>query len=272
MAAAQDQKSPPPILRVYVEQVKPGKSAAHEKSESAFARAFAKANFPAHYLALTAMAGANEVWFVEEHSSFAEVEHDEKVGEEPALKAELDQLDAADGESVAASRSLIGVYRSDLSYRAEQAAATMPKMRYVDVGTLRVKPGSETRLAAAVRDMINIYNNVQLDWPVLVYQVISGAQSGTFLIFQAFPTLAEWDKYPAILRSLRETGGRKFDAVEATLNDITAFNESRLMSISPKMSYVTREFSSADPEFWTPKPKPPAAKPMRSAAKPPAAQ
>ena len=68
------QSGPPPILRIYVEQVKPGKGPAHQKAEAAFPRAFARANYPAHYIALDAMSGSSECWFLEAHSSFAETE------------------------------------------------------------------------------------------------------------------------------------------------------------------------------------------------------
>ena len=32
------------------------------------------------------------------------------------------------------------------------------------------------------------------------------------------------------------------------------FDEGRLMSIDPKMSYVSKEMAAGDPDFWTPKP------------------
>ena len=102
------QGDPPPVLRVYVEQVKPGKNAAHEKSESAFARTFAKANYPAHYIGLNPMAGDNEAWFLEAHGSFADVEKAEKASDAPAVKADLDQVMATDGEYLSGTRSLIG--------------------------------------------------------------------------------------------------------------------------------------------------------------------
>src|SRR5437588_156890 len=102
--AAQAQGHPPPVIRVYVEQVKPGKNAAHEKSESAFARTFAKANYPAHYIGLNPIAGANEAWFVEAHGSFADVEKAEKASDTPPLKADLDQVMATDGECLSGMR------------------------------------------------------------------------------------------------------------------------------------------------------------------------
>src|SRR5438105_3949665 len=151
-SAAQAQGNPPPVLRVYVEQVKLGKNAAHEKSESAFARAFAKANYPAHYIGLNPMSGANEAWFLEAHGSFAEVEKAEKAGDAPALKADLDQAMATDGEYLSGMRSLIAVFRKDLSYEPENAPG-LSKSRYMNVVTIRIKPGSDQRLAATVKEM-----------------------------------------------------------------------------------------------------------------------
>ena len=175
LAPAQNAPSPPPIVRVYVERVKPGKGPAHEKSEAAFVHVLSKANYPAHYLALTAMSGPDEAWYVEEHTSFAEVETSEKAGDTPAIKPELDQVSATDGEYISGGSSMIGVYRPDLSYRGDQATANLPKARYFNVITLRLKPGSDARLAGAVRDMTNMYNNVQVSQPVVAYQIISGA-------------------------------------------------------------------------------------------------
>jgi hypothetical protein len=267
ITAAQAQNDPPPVIRVYVEQVKPGKSAAHEKSESSYVKAFAKANYPAHYIALSTMTGPDEVWFVEEHASFAEVEQVEKASQAPPLKADLEMASATDGEYLSAARSLIGVYRKDLSYHGEQAVGGLPKARYLNVISVRIKSGTERQLAAAVKDLVDLYNNAQFQQPVVVYQIISGAQMGTYQIFEPMASLAEFDKYPARMKAMRDVGGRKLDAVEKTFADITAFEESRLMSMSPKMSYVSKEFAAADAEFWTPKPKPAGKAAPRPAAK-----
>src|SRR5579862_9420346 len=62
-AQAQAPSGPPPILRIYVEHIKPGKGAAHQKSEALFVRAFTKAKSPSHYIALESMTGSDEAWF-----------------------------------------------------------------------------------------------------------------------------------------------------------------------------------------------------------------
>jgi hypothetical protein len=266
-AAEPGQPEPPAVVRVYVEQLKPGKAVAHETSESAFARAFAKANYPTHYLALSAMSGPEEVWFVEEFASFADVEKSLKAAEAPALKSDLKAAWAADGELLSGARSLMGVYRKDLSYRGEEAMAGLAKTRYVNVITVRLKTGSEPRLISTIGELQKIYNNAEVTMPVVVYQVISGAPAGMYLLFEPITTLAEWDKYPAMMQSLKNAGGRKFDALQKDMEDMMTFEESRLMAINPQMSYVSKETAAADPDFWTPKAAAAKAAPKRPAAK-----
>ncbi len=70
LAVLAQEQGPPPVLQIGRELIKEGKGAAHEKTEAAFVRAFRKADFPGHYLALSAMSGPNEVWFVEAFPSF----------------------------------------------------------------------------------------------------------------------------------------------------------------------------------------------------------
>ena len=106
--------------------------------------------------------------------------------------------------------------------------------------------------------------------PVIVYQMISGAPQGTFLLFEPVTTLAEWDKYPAMMQSLKNAGGRKFEALQKDFQEITLFEESRLMAISPQMSYVSKETVAGDPNFWTLKQAKPAS--SKAAKKRPAAK
>jgi len=266
-AAEPGQPEPPAVVRVYVEQLKPGKAVVHETSESAFARAFARANYPAHYLALSAMSGPEEVWFVEEFGSFADVEKSVKAADAPALKSDLKAAWAADGELLSGAHSLIGVYRKDISYRDEEAMAGLAKTRYVNVITVRLKPGSEPKLTSTIGELLKIYSNAGMTQPVLVYQVISGAQAGMFLLFEPITTLAEWDKYPAMMQALKNAGGRKFEALQKDMQEIMTFEEGRLMAISPQMSYVSKQVTAADPDFWIPKAAGAQPTPKRRAAK-----
>ena len=50
---------PPNILRIFREDIKSGKNAAHEKVESAYARAFAKNGYPS-YIGLVNLTGTSQ--------------------------------------------------------------------------------------------------------------------------------------------------------------------------------------------------------------------
>src|SRR5580658_3262230 len=91
---AQQASGPPAVLRAFHEEIKQGKSAAHERSEAAFMQAAAKANFPAHILGLTNITGISQAVFLEEFGTFASIPEAEAVLDRP----EFGPLDATDAE------------------------------------------------------------------------------------------------------------------------------------------------------------------------------
>ena len=84
---------PPKVLQVIREFVKPGKSGAvHEKSESAFVQAYARAKWPTHYFAATALSGKPRVLFFVAYPSFEAWEKDSLAQQKNAtLAAALDR-------------------------------------------------------------------------------------------------------------------------------------------------------------------------------------
>src|SRR6266849_6526865 len=102
---------PPAVIQIGRESIKEGRSAAHRKVETDWARAFRRAKYPYHFLALETMTGANEIWFISGYPSFAAIEEGDRLIENGPLKNEFDLLDARDGELRATSRSMLAVYR-----------------------------------------------------------------------------------------------------------------------------------------------------------------
>src|SRR5580700_2358655 len=109
---AQDAPQPPKVLLIVREDIKEGKSAAHEQSESQFMRAAAAAKFPANILGMNSVTGTAQAWFLEAYDSFESIGKSRVAMQNP----ELANLDALDGEFRSASRSWIAVYRPDLSF------------------------------------------------------------------------------------------------------------------------------------------------------------
>jgi len=74
---AQDMASPPKVLTVFREFVKPGKAGAlHEKSESAFVQAMTRAKWPTRYLAVNSLSGKPRTLFLTRYDSFEAWEKD----------------------------------------------------------------------------------------------------------------------------------------------------------------------------------------------------
>lgn len=267
-------EGPPKIILIYREELKPGKGAMHEKVEADYVQAFARSKTPINYLAMTSASGPSEAWFVEAHDSFAEIENwGKEVDKRPALSAELKQLDQRDGELRSNQRIIVATYREELSYRA---GVNIPQMRYFNITTIRVRPGHEQDFTEARKIVNAAHEKANMDEHWAVFQVVSGAPSGTYLIFLPMKSMKELDV-------AQEIHGKPYqDALgednQKKLRELASAgflsSETSLFAFSPKMSHVPKDFAAADPDFWTPKPKP-APKPAAAkteATKPPPKQ
>lgn len=256
-APAQEQAAggPPRVLNIIREVVKPGKGAAHEKIEVGWPRAFAKAKWSVHYLAMTTVTGPNEAWFIEGYDSFASWEKGRnEMDKNDTLRMETNQLADKDGELLSGINMMAAIFREDLSYRANVNVA---QMRYFSVTTVRVRPGHMNDFVEARRIINAAREKANVDDHQAVFQVISGAPSATYLIFSPMKSLKRMDDFPQIYgqayRDALGDDGRKKLAELAGSG--TLFSETNVFAFSPKMSYASKEMAAADPDFWTPKPK-----------------
>jgi len=254
---------PPKVLRIVREDVKEGKGSAHEKAEARIAQLFAKNKFPTHYLGMTAVSGPTQAWFVEASESFAAVE--EGMAAQDKL-SEFDTLDAVDAEYRTGTRIYNAVYRQDLSYHPAQLMEALPKARFFNIVTVRVRFGHDQEFAEAGKRILEALEKSASDQPVATYQVVSGMPFGTYLLLEPSPSLKTLDDQPArsraMVEAMGESGARQFFK---TAGELIVSEEAVLFAISPKMSYVSKEFAAGDPGFWTPKPVVSKAKPVEKA-------
>src|SRR5215470_943645 len=131
---------PPKVLVVDREFTKPGKGGSvHEKSESAFAQAFARAKWATHYLAATSMTGKNRTLFFVPYESFEAAEKDNlAVAGNSSLSAALDRASIGDGDAVSETDAAILVLNEEQSLRD---VVDIAQMRYFEISLFRVKPG-----------------------------------------------------------------------------------------------------------------------------------
>jgi hypothetical protein len=115
----------------------------------------------------------------------------------------------------------------------------------------RVRPGTETEFAEALRARRDILDTINLDRPDLAYQVVSGAPAGTYLLFAPLASLRTLDEGLA-----RRTGAIEPRAANKALADAEISRGQVLFRIQPRISYVSDELAAEAPEFWRNKPTP----------------
>jgi hypothetical protein len=258
MAAQIQEAAPvPKVLMVVREQIKEGREAAHAKAEEAWPRIFSKGNVTTYYVGMTEESGPAEAWFLEPYDSFGGMEK-ARAEIERSFAADLEVANVQDGELRTGSRTLLAVYRNDLSYHPAEAMSSLPKCRHMGVTVLRIKYGRDADLVQAAKLLIDGDEKSNSGQPLLTYQVISGGPSGTYLIFSPMESLARVDEAPARTAAARQAmGERNQKHFDALAPEVVQSAESLLFAFNPRMSYVSKEFAAGDPEFWNPKPKPP---------------
>jgi len=253
-AVAQEAAGLPKVLRIYREEIKQGKDAAHEKTEANFARMAAKHKVP-NYLGCNVVAGPSEAWYFEAHDSFKSIQAaDDMRATNAAMKTDMAMADSMDGELRVNASSMIAVLRNDLSYRGSQFAQDLPKMRYFTMTIARIRPFTDMRFAELGKQVIGAYEKGNIEVPTAVYQVISGGPMGTYLFFQPMKSLETMDSMPARSAAMVQAMGMdKMAALYKDAGEVFTGTQAFLLQLNPKMSYVSKEIAAQDPDFWTPK-------------------
>jgi hypothetical protein len=246
---------PPPLLWIVREEVKPGRSAAHEATEAAWTQALIKGKSTDHYLGMMAMTGPGEAWFLFGYRSFADWEAKQgEVAKNPALKAEVDRISAKDGEHLANARSFLAAYRKDLSYGPD---VEIGKMRYMRFRIFRIRQGQVGVFEEAVKLAKSAYEKSGMNLPFAFYEVQAGMGQPTFLSIRPMKSLADMDTLgmsdKAMAEALGEEGRKAMQKANA---DAFANVENQIFAFNPKLSFPPPFVVASDPAYWTPKPAP----------------
>lgn len=216
-------------------------------------RPYSNAGAGVNVFGMTSITGAPEMWNIEAHDSFGGIEAlDRAISSATAASG---RLDLAQDDVLGPSRTLIALYREDWSFRPDIAIKMLPRARYLYVSIYRIRPGTELDFAELARVRRLVLDRINLDMPDIAYQVISGAPSGTYVFLAPLASLRTIDAGLARGRVGGEpaTGhGEKASKIVA-VTEIT--HENLLFRVEPRISYVSDDFASADPEFWRTKPR-----------------
>lgn len=257
VAAQDDGARPAPnVLQIFKESVKPGRTAAHEKIEVSWAKAFRNSKNAPHYLAMTSITGAPEAWFVSGYPSYEAWETQTKALQSDAtLSAEDSRLSALDGDVLDSSRGLTARFREELSHRPP---INIGAYRYMNVITVRVRPGNAPKFVEMRKMIKAAHEKAGLKDYYSIFEVQSGMSGPTFLIFIPMKSLKEADEAGPLHTSAaykEALGGDEADKKLAELASAAIMNnESTLFVFNPGMSVPPPEYSIADAGFWNPKP------------------
>lgn len=257
MVAQDDMTGPPKVLVIQREMVKPGKGAAHEKSESAFVSAMAAAKWPTHYFAATSMSGRSRAVFFVGYPSFEAWEKDNlAMRKNAALSASMDKLGAVDGDLLTEYSQ--GVYTFDPDGSLHTGGIV--EDRYFEVTQYHVKPGHR----AEWKQLVKMYRDGFADVPEVNWALFESAygqdNGGLYLAITKMKSLAEDDANMNVNKKLADklgaSGMKKLAELTA---DCIESEQTNLLEFNPKMSYPEDAWVKADP-FWKPKAAPVAKK------------
>ncbi len=245
---------PPKVLVTMREYLKPGRQGGiHQKSESAFVKAFNDAKWPTHYFAADSLSGKPRTVFFVGYDSFEAWEKDNQATAANAtLSDTLDKAVLSDGDLLSSYDSGVFAYRDDLSLHG---AVDIAHMRYFEISSFVVRPGHGMEWEKLVKEYRSAYEKAVPDAHWTVFQSMYGADNGgIFLVFVPMKTLAEVDHSMADSKkfadSLGESGMKKLDDLEASC---ISSHQTNLFAFNPKMSYPRDEWVKADPDFWSAK-------------------
>lgn len=251
----------PKVLQIQREFIKPGKAGAlHDKSESAFVQAMARAKWPTYYIALSSMSGKSRALYLTGYDSFEAWEKDTKaVAKNTVLSGELERANVADGDLLDAFDQKVYTYDEDLSYRA---SGDLSHQRYFEVAVYHVRPGHGKEFSDLVKMYIALNQKAGTSATWASFRLEYGGDAGTYVALSVDKSLADIDagfadnkKIGAILTDDDKTKLRELRAAALESED------DELFAINPRQSYVSDAAVKADPDFWKPKAAATAAKP-----------
>jgi hypothetical protein len=260
------QQAPPQVLRITREQFKPGNMAAHNKDIPAFYALFERAGVGASRVGLIPFSGdQNHLVYIEAYPSFAEMEAsgrkmEDVFGGSAVLQKEMDVLTKRSDSLHESQSVMIVVRRNDLGYRPLTIDA-IAKGRFLNYTMTRVNTGRGPDYTEYVKQMNAAREKAGLDEHSTVWQVSSGAATGTFLTFTWYRSLSEFDG----LRSGMDARTQKLNEAlggeavvkqrQKLLSEIVAQSATTVYAVNREISRPSPEFLTADPTFWKPKQK-----------------
>lgn len=262
-AAQQPAPTPPPkVLVVTREVLKPGKAGAeHEKAESLYVQAFARAKSPVHYIGMEALSGKPRTLFFSGYPSLAAWQETRAAQRnDPALAAAIARADLADADLLESTDRSVWLFDADNSFQPD---VDLAGIRYFEIEIFQVRPGHDEWLELS-KILKATYAKATPNRHYAFYSVLYGLPEGSSLVITPLKSAAEIDNFMAAEPKLLDAAGGEvamkhvFELEAASVSS----SEMNLFLVNPRISRPPDSFLQSDPAFWshesrrTPAPKP----------------
>ena len=249
-------------LDTYRVKVKPEKAA----DFTALAKKWADANRRYNgdrWIALETVYGDTDVFvFTSTRASYADIDkaNDAVMGAvSKAFGAQTDKLLQDFSSCLASSHTELRRRRWDLSRKAPADAAAYAKLigeaRYLRTTAVHIRPGHIADFEGILKDLKAAGESSPNTQPVFVSQAIEGSSGTVFYVTGLRSSLAGFDNNPSTGQILPD------EDIEAYLHgnaEAVEVYDSAIFRIAPELSNAPDEIAAIAPDFWRPKPPPPA--------------
>jgi len=241
--------APPKFLLITQIEVRPGRGPELSQLEAARSNALAIAKWPTVSIAMKSVTGLTEIWYLTGYDSLEKYDRDqEAVQHNPGLKTEMDQFETRERDLVLSKRDILLVYHDDISYRPDFDWA---QFRCLDAIRIHLRQGHHAEYLENRKITVDAHKKGGIDEHLLVYTVVSGAPSASYLVLRALKSIHQIE----VLNEQHDHGGEIFAAgEEARMISLFAASveseEEEDFCADPSMSYVTKSWAKMNPDFW----------------------
>jgi hypothetical protein len=245
---AEPAMGPPPILAIFTEQVKVGMEASHAKLEERFADVYSQFAWAKPYIAMTSISGQPEAWFFSPLNSMDEFEKMIKGWEQTPERdrSKLENLVQQETEHLDSTRVKLAFYRPGLSFNP---TSELPRKRYMSVMSFQVRPGHARQFEEAAELVRTTYQKAGSEDNYAVFQVLTGAPDGTYLVFSPMEALAEFGPDQRKQKAFYDALGESEPRLRQLISESLLSSETTLFAFNPGMSNAPPQFAEIDP-FW----------------------
>ncbi len=250
LAAQQMPASQPAIIGIVREIEKPGHFMLHREVEGRWADLNRRHNYPNTYLALEAVSGVPEIWWVEAFDGLGSFGKSRSFGmDNPAYTQAFGKIAREDGDHL---NSVIFTQARAVPAASYGTFPDLGKMRVFSILTVQMRPGMEPAFAQIAQAYAAVMKakNVPASWRA--YEVIAGAPGGTFLVFSSYPSWEAVDAgQKATMEAVMGTNPTDLEGMMKAFREGVASTNARFFTVNPGLSMVSKELQ-ADP-FWAPR-------------------